>query len=164
MATMTRLPVELQIHILVIAMENHGIPSSILRVNRSWRDVLTPLLHLNIRLQTLTQLYLFSTTASLVKPPNTFSLRLLGGFSLVHFTGSDHADEGTLSSRMHDPMHKPGDIRGVKMKIVDMGGVWGCLKEALKRCTTVETVTLRLHSFVSDPNLTRITSSLSVIK
>jgi hypothetical protein len=162
---MFELPIELQLHILKIALDYHPVPSSILRVNRSWNDLLTPLLHSNIRLESLTQLYLFSTTAlRLDKPPRSFYLRLPGGFSLVQFTGSARADQGTLASEMHDPMHKPDDIRGIKMKIVDNGGVWGCLKAALQVCKTVERVTLRLHSFVSDPNLVRITSSLSVIK
>jgi len=82
----------------------------------------------------------------------------------VHFTGTLQANEGTLESREQEPTEKSDDIRVIKTKIVDSGGVWGCLKSALQIVSGVERVTLRLHSFVSDPNLTRITSSLGVIK
>lgn len=160
---MNKLPPELSQHILKIALDVHPVPSNILRVNKDWNEYLTPVLHGNIRLYTLTQLYRFITTGRLTEMPKSFSIRLAGGFSLVHFTGTAK-DEGTLEAGIHDTADKPDDLKVIKMKILDKGGIWGCLKEALLKCNRVESVVLQMHSFVSDPNLPRITNCLGIIK
>lgn len=157
---MNELPVELSQDILKLALDVHPVPSDILRVNKAWNDLLTPELHKHIRLVSLTQLYRFSKTARLKRAPKSFSLRLPGSLGFVHFTGT--ASEGTLASEVDAP-HKTDDIQSIKMKILDKGGVWGCLMAALQICSEVQSVILQLHSFVSDPNLKRITNCLGVI-
>ena len=156
---MDHLPVELLIHILSYALDVHPIPSNILCVNSIWNKILTPILHANIRLSSHSQLYLFGKTARLCRTPKRFSLHLSGG--PVHFTG--RAREGALEYA-NSTEEDMGKMDWIRARIVDAGGIWGCLRAALLRCPSVEMVALQLHSFVSDPYLNVITAALSTIK
>lgn len=147
------------IYILSIAMDVHPIPSSVLCVNSTWYKTLAPILHSHIHLASHLQLYSFSRTAKLCRPPKRFSLILSGG--PVHFIG--RARDLTPESPYDTEDGSEIRIR-VMERILDAGGIWGCLRSAFLLCPDCEIVTLRLHSFISDPHLDLITAALSVIK
>lgn len=160
------LPIELKLNILAIALDIHPIPSNILRAHSSFNHTLAPILHTHVRLQTLSQLYAFGKSAQLCRNPKTFTLRLPGGTMLFprRAEGPVDTQEAPPPSDIGDTATHSKDEDITRMKIVDNGGIWGCLAAALRNCKHVDNVFLRLNSFVVDPNVGMIATALSIIK
>lgn len=153
---MESLPVELVIQILTYSIAVHPIPSSILRVASRWRDIGQTILHTNIEISSLTQLYHFRTSELSCKP-RSFALRLAGG--AVDFT-RQLPTSWTVTSDKSVETHNE-DIRS---RVSMSGGIFGCLRLAFARCPDVEEVHLRLNSHTSDPHTEMIYSALCLIK
>lgn len=153
---MESLPTELAIQILTYALAVHPIPSSILRVSSLWRDVGQSILHKNIQISSLTQLYLFRTSKLSCKP-QSFTLRLAG-------------DAVDLTRQLHTswppPLYESVGVHNEDMRnrVSMSSGVFGCLRHAFARCSDVEQVRLHLNSHMSDPHIEMIYSALCVIK
>ncbi|KAG8781145.1 hypothetical protein FRC15_008985 [Serendipita sp. 397] len=154
------LPIEVIISILTLSLDVHPIPSNILRVHSTWNKALAPILTSHIRLGSLTQLYFFVKTSKLHGKPKAFSLRLPGGS--IHFTGRARA-EATLAAFNSGHAEEKAESDWIKAKIIDNGGIWACLRLALLKCPVVERISLQLHSFLSDPDLPKITNALNIV-
>ena len=153
---MESLPIELVIQILTYSLAVHPVPSSILRISSRWRDIGQTILHTNIEISSLTQLYLFKT-AKLSCPPRSFALRLVGG--AVDFTRQSPTSWITQ-------LNEPSEIynEDIRNRVSMSGGIFGCLRRAFARCLDVEEVYLRLNSHTSDPHIEMIYSALCLIK
>lgn len=146
---MESLPIELAVQILTYSLAVHPVPSSILRVSSRWRDIGQKILHTNIEISSLTQLYLFRSSTLSCKP-RSFALRLVG--SAVDFTRQ-------LPTSWATPFDE--DIRN---RVSMSGGIFGCLRRAFAQCLDVEEVHLRLNSHTSDPHIEMIYSAFCLIK
>ncbi|KAG8835069.1 hypothetical protein FRC17_005422 [Serendipita sp. 399] len=157
------LPVEVIINVLTLSLDVHPVPSNILCVHSSWNKALAPILSTHIRLSSLTQLYFFGKTSNPSGKPKTFSLRLPGG--CIQFTGRARAEADLAAANPFVSGFAEDKAKSdwIKMKVVDNGGVWGCLRLALLKCPSVERISLQLHSFVSDPWISSLTSALTVV-
>ena len=153
---MESLPIELAIQILTYGIAVHPVPSSILRVSSRWRDIGQTILHKNIQISSLTQLYLFRASKLSCKP-RSFALRLPG--DAVDFTRQLHAPWAT-------PLDESVEVHNqdIRNRVSVSGGIFGCLRHAFARCQDVEEVHLRLNSHTSDPHIEMIHSALCLIK
>ena len=153
---MESLPIELVIQILTSSLAVHPVPSSILRVSSRWRDIGQRILHTNIEISSLTQLYLFRTSALSCKP-RSFTLHLAGG--AVDFTRQSPTPWTT-------PLDEPFEAHSedIRSRVSMSGGIFGCLKRAFALCLDVEEVHLRLNSHAGDPHIDMIYSAFSLIK
>jgi hypothetical protein len=159
---MESLPIEIMLQVLSYALVVHPRPSSILCVNTSWRDASQPILHSRIRLKTLTQLYLFGTSARLCRAPKSFALLLPGAADSPINNGRTGAVAGVV--RPAENLRYEDQKQTILTKVIDNGGIWGCLERALILCPTVDRVYLRLHSYINDPNLGLLFKAFCVIK
>jgi len=153
---MESLPIELVIQILTFSLAVHPVPSSILRVASRWRDIGQTILHTNIEISSLTQLYLFRTSALSCKP-RSFTLHLVSG--AVDSTRQSPTPWTTPLDESFE-VHNEDILNRVSMS----GGIFGCLKRAFAQCLDVEEVHLRLNSHASDPHIDMIYSAFCLIK
>ena len=153
---MESLPIELAIQILTYGLAVHPVPSSILRVSSRWRDIGQIILHKNIQISSLTQLYLFRTS-ELSCEPQSFVLRLAG--DAVDFTRQVRTSWAT-------PMNESVEVHNedIRNRVSMSGGIFGCLRHAFAQCPDVEEVHLLLNSHTSDPHIEMIYSALCLIK
>jgi len=152
---MESLPVELVIQILGYSLAVHPVPSSILRVASSWREIGQTILHTNIEISSLTQLYHFRTSKLSCKP-RSFALRLAGG--AVDFTRQ-------LPTSWTASLDEPVEVHNedIRNRVSMSGGIFGCLRLAFAHCPDVEAVHLRLNSHTNDPHIEMIYSALCLI-
>jgi len=153
---MDSLPIELVIQILTYGLAVHPVPSSILRVSSRWRDIGQTILHTNIEISSLTQLYLFRAS-NLSCKPRSFALRLVG--SAVDFTRQSPTSWTT-------PLDESPEVynEDIRKRVSMSGGIFGCLRRAFAQCLDVEEVYLRLNSHTSDPHIEMIFSAFCLIK
>lgn len=153
---MESLPIELVIHILTFGLAVHPVPSSILRVSSRWRDIGQTILHTNIEISSLTQLYLFRTSVLSCKP-RSFSLHLVGG-----------APDATrqLPASWTTSLDESLEVHNedIQNRVSMSDGIFGCLRRAFARCQDVEEVHLRLNSHTSDPHIDMIYNAFCLIK
>jgi hypothetical protein len=156
---MEKLPIELVISILSYSLAVHPVPSAILRVATHWRHTGQTILHTNIKISSLTQLYLFRTS-NLSCKPRSFTLRLAGG--AVDFTRQRQLPATSWIA----PLDELAEVHNedIRNRVSMSGGIFGCLRLAFARCLDVEEVYLRLNSHTSDPHIEMIYSALCLIK